>query len=370
MKRILLLTLLFLSAAAFSQEDAWVYFNAKANVETYFTNPLTMLSQRALDRRSSQNIPLDFKDVPIDESYVTAVDNQTGITVMAKSKWLNAVHVRGSVEDIRALFGFTFVASIDFADDSLDGSSDNRMLYQNRNNAVNKNLDTQVNFNYGDSGNQIGMLNGHILHEQNYTGTGKIIAVIDAGFPSVNTVQPFQRLFDNNLILGGYNFVAGNDDFYTANTHGTLVLSTMGGYTENALVGTAPDAAYYLFISEDGASENPVEESYWVEAAEEADRLGTDVINTSLGYFNYDNPNYSYTYADMNGTKSFISRGADIAFSRGMIVVVAAGNSGDTVDQHIGSPGDAVNVLTVGAVDAAGQYVSFSSIGQLRQTDA
>ncbi|MDI1256033.1 MAG: S8 family serine peptidase [Flavobacterium sp.] len=363
MKRILLFTLLFISAAAFSQEDAWVYFNAKADVETYLANPLTMLSQRALDRRTNQNIGLDFKDVPIDESYITLVGNQPGITVMAKSKWLNAIHVRGAVADIQALSALAFVASLDFADDSLDSSSGGRSAYQNRNTAVNKNLDIQANFNYGNSNNQIEMLNGHLLHQQDYTGAGKIIAVIDAGFPSVNTVQPFQRLFDNNLILGGYNFVSRNNDFYSANPHGTAVLSTMGGYTNNALVGTAPDAAYYLFITEDSAAENPVEESLWVEAAETADSLGVDVINTSLGYFLYDNPAYSYTYEDMTGTKSFISRGADIAFSRGMVVVVAAGNSGDTVNPYVGSPGDAINVLTVGAVDATEQYVSFSSIG-------
>jgi len=142
-----------------------------------------------------------------------------------------------------------------------------------------------------------------------------------------------------------------------------MVLSNMGGYVDNQLVGTAPDASYYLFITEDNSSENPLEESLWVEAAEMADNLGVDIINTSLGYFGYDNPNYSHTYSEMNGTTTFISRGADIAFSRGMVVVVSAGNSGNSANVHIGSPADAVNVLTVGAVDASRNYASFSSIG-------
>ena len=209
------------------------------------------------------------------------------------------------------------------------------------------------------------MLNGHLIHQQGYTGTGKIIAVLDAGFPNVDVIAPFQRLRDNNQILGGYNFVADNNIFYTGNSHGTLVLSTMGGYVEDQLVGTAPDAQYYLFITEDISDENPVEESYWVEGAEEADRLGVDVISTSLGYFDYpDYPTYSHTYSEMTGNLAYASQGANIAFSKGMIVVASAGNSGgSTTDPHIGIPAEATNVLAVGAVKADETYATFSSIG-------
>ena len=137
----------------------------------------------------------------------------------------------------------------------------------------------------------------------------------------------------------------------------------MGGYTEGQLVGTAPDAQYYLFVTEDVASENPVEESYWVEAAEEADRLGVDIITSSLGYFGYDNPSYSYTYSDLTGNSAFASRGANIAFSKGIIVVASAGNSGATSNPYIGVPAEATNVLAIGAVQANENYAAFSSIG-------
>ncbi|HEY0091940.1 MAG TPA: S8 family serine peptidase [Flavobacterium sp.] len=360
MKNIYIILFCLFSSLGFSQEDAWVYFNSKPNSQFYFDNPLEMLSQRSLDRRAAQNIALDFQDIPIDQSFVETVDASAGITVMARSKWLNAVHVRGTIANINSLSALPFVSEIDFADNSLNTG---RISQNSSAGHSNKILENQVIFPYGNSDNQIMMLNGHLLHQQDYTGAGKIIAVLDAGFPAVDVVQPFARLRDNNLILGGYNFVAGNDNFYTGNTHGTLVLSTMGGYTENELVGTAPDAAYYLFITEDIANENPVEESYWVEAAETADSLGVDVINTSLGYFTYDNPAYSYTYEELNGQTAFASRGADIAFSRGMVVVVSAGNSGGSDNPHVAVPGDAVNVLTVGAVDATGSYTTFSSIG-------
>ena len=345
-----------------AQEDAWVYFNDKPDAAFYLSNPLQMLSQRALDRRTTQGISLNDTDVPISQTYIDDVTNSTGITIMAKSKWLNALHIRGSQTDIQALTNLTFVNRIEFADRNLNS----RTAPTNRVNEiqnVNKQLEVLVDYSYGGSSNQIQMLNGHLLHQQNYTGQGKIIAVMDAGFPGVDTATPFQRLRDNNLILGGYNFPDRNTSFYTRGSHGTNVLSCIGGYVDNELVGTAPDAQYYLFITEDINSENPVEESYWVEAAEMADSLGVDVINTSLGYFAYDNPNYSYTYADMNGTKAFISRGADMAFSKGMICVTSAGNSGATSEPHIGTPADAITTLTIGAVNETEDYVAFSSIG-------
>ena len=369
MKNFFVSLLFFSCFLGFSQEDAWVYFTNKPNSQFYFDNPLEMLSQRALDRRTIQNIAIDSKDVPIHQPYIDQIIATNGIEVKAKSKWLNALHVRGSIVDIQNLVSLSFVDHLQFADRNLNGA--NKIKTKKITNTsktaalhkVNKTTETTSAFLYGNSANQVNMLHVDYLHDQNYTGSGKIIAVMDAGFPNVNVVAPFQRLRDNNQILGGYNFVDRTDNFYTGNSHGTLVLSTMGGYVENELVGTAPNAAYYLFMTEDAASENPVEESYWVEAAEVADSLGVDVITTSLGYFGYDNPNYSYTYADMNGTTSFIARGADIAFSRGMICVVSAGNSGTTANPNIGVPADAFTVLTVGAVKSDETYATFSSIG-------
>ncbi len=361
MKKTILIFVLFISYLGYSQEDAWVYFRDKPDSQYYFANPLQMLSQRALDRRITQNIPLDLLDIPIHQAYIDQITTTPGITVKAKSKWLNCLHIRGTQVDIQALSLLSFVDHISFANRTLNviRKISNFTTF----NSVNKTLESLVSYNYGTSANQIQMLNGHLLHQQNYTGTGKIIAVLDAGFPGVDVAQPFQRLRDNNQILGGYNFVNRSSNVYSMSTHGTMVLSTMGGYSDNQLVGTAPDSSYYLFVTEDSTSENPLEESLWVEAAEMADNLGADVINTSLGYFVYDNSNYSYTYADMNGITAFSSRGADIAFSRGMVVVVSAGNSGNSSNVHIGAPADAIHVLTVGAVDSVRNYANFSSIG-------
>lgn len=358
MKQFLILLVFFsITLSISAQEDAWVYFIDKEDVANKTANPTSILTQKAIDRKMAHGVVIDARDVPVTETYITQIKGATGITVMAKSKWFNAVHVRGSETDINNLASnFSFIDHIEFANRSLNIS---KTVKQKQNSKFAKTLTT---FNYGNAANQIQMIKGEQLHLSNYTGTGMTIAVLDAGFPNVNTMSSFQYLRNANNILGTYDFVGNDTDVYTNTTsdHGTLVLSTMAGYVENQYVGTAPDASYYLFITEEDNFENPVEESYWVEAAERADSLGVDVINSSLAYSNYDNSNYSYAASDMNGTTAFISRGANIAFEKGILIVNSAGNSGNA---GVSAPADAAGVFTIGAVNSSGNYASFSSVG-------
>ncbi|HSD15252.1 MAG TPA: S8 family serine peptidase, partial [Flavobacterium sp.] len=363
MKKSILFIALLLCLKLFSQEDAWIYFRDKPNAQSYIENPLNMLSQRALNRRTTQNIALNIQDAPIHVPYINQIRAAAGITVKAKSKWLNALHIRGTQANIAALSALPFVSSIKYANHSLNPGGRSTPATSQKKNKTNKFMDTQEDYNYGSSATQVQMLNANWLHQQDFTGQGKIIAVMDAGFPGVNTQAPFQRLRDNNLILGGYNFVNRTNNPYTGFQHGTQVLSNMGGYVDNQLIGTSVNAQYYLFVTEDISGENPVEESNWVEALEMADSLGVDVVNTSLGYFEYDNPAYSYSYDDLNGQKAFSSVAVGIAFSKGMICVTSAGNSGSTSNPHIGVPADAALNLTVGAVNSSEVKAGFSSIG-------
>ncbi len=341
-------------------EDAWVYFTDKPNAATYFSNPSLMLSQRALNRRTSQNIALDLKDVPLYQNYITQIKNATGITIKAQSKWLNCVHVQGTQTNISALNGLGFVASIDFASSSITARLSKPVLDKKN---QNKFQESFTDFNYGSAANQITMMHGDFLHQNNYTGTGMQIAVIDAGFINVNTMGAFSSIRNNGQILGTYNFVDRISDVYTRNYHGTMVLSTIAGFVQDQYVGTAPDASFYLFLTEDVSQEHPYEESLWVEAAERADSLGVDVLNTSLGYTVFDRAVYNHTYNEMDGNTTFITRGAEIAFSRGMLVVNSAGNEGSSSWHYIGAPADGPSVLSIGAVDASGIIASFSSWG-------
>ncbi|WP_299395237.1 S8 family serine peptidase [uncultured Gelidibacter sp.] len=362
--KFLLFFLCCMSQAAFSQQDAWVYFADKENVEASINNPITILSQQAIDRKKRHNIRVDGRDVPVRASYISTVKAVNGIVVLAKSKWMNALYVRGDVAAITSLFDFEFVSKIDFADRNLSDLS--RPSVPQNKFTVEANLQ---DFNYGSAENQVDMINVDALHIENYTGKGIKIAVFDSGFPNVNTMAAFKRLRDHQKLLGGYDFVDRTSAIYdyAGSSHGTRVLSTMAGYIENEYVGTAPDASYYLFRTEEAAKESPAEESYWVEAAERADSLGVHIITSSLGYNTFDNSNYDYTPSEMNGTTTFISRGATIASQKGILVVNSAGNSGQTPWRIVTAPGDAAGVFTVGAVDANGVYASFSSRGSAFQ---
>lgn len=365
MKKLLLIGFMLFQYISFAQEHAWVYLTDKENVANSIANPISILTQNAIDRKASHNIPIDERDVPVNENYITQLKAQTGITVMAKSKWFNAVYVIGSeLADVMALEALNFVASIDFADKSLN--ADSRVAFNNNKFEVEESL---IDFTYGSALNQVEMIGADHLHLSDFTGEGIVIAVLDAGFPNVNTMGAFQRLRDNGDLLDGYDFVGRNDNVYefTGNEHGTRVLSDMAGFIQDEFVGTAPDASYYLFRTEDSASEMPVEESYWVEAAERADSLGVHIINSSLGYRVFDNENYNYTPSDMNGNTAFITKGANIANEKGILVVNSAGNSGSSPWQTLGAPADASGVFSIGAVDFEGNYAAFSSQGSTAQ---
>jgi len=374
LKKILIFSFLSFHLFSFSQEDAWVYLLDKQDVTNSINNPITILTQKAIDRKAKHNIAIDVRDVPVNESYITTLKNATGITVMAKSKWFNAVHIRGTETDINNLLtnpSIAFIDYIDFADKSLNATrifKENELFKIKDKFAVEN---TFVDFTYGNTQNQVEMINADDLHIADYTGEGVTIAVLDAAFTNVNTMGAFQRIRDAGDLLGGYDFVDRTSDVYAydsspSSSHGTQVLSTMAGYVLNNYVGTAPDASYYLFRTEDNDDENPIEESYWVEAAERADSLGVDIINTSLGYKDYspNYPNYSYSSADMDGSTTYITKGANIAFEKGLLLVTSVGNEGSN---GVNAPADSQYTLSIGAVDSNGEHVLFSSVGSAIQ---
>ncbi|MBT8319076.1 MAG: S8 family serine peptidase [Gramella sp.] len=358
--KILLLFAFFISFSTVAQEEhAWIYFKDKPHAQQALEDPYSILSAKAIERKKLRNTPIDARDVPVHDGYISTLKAREGIVVKAKSKWLNCVHVLGTLEDISELSSLDFVSSIEYANKNLTNRTSEQFQ------VVANKLETNTDFVYGPAENQVQMLNTDFLHENDFTGEGLTIAVMDAGFPNVNTLEAFARLRSKGKLLGGYNFPdrSNNIDDPSLSAHGTLVLATMAASLEARFTGTAPDASYYLFRTEIGPTETPVEESYWVEAAERADSLGVDIINTSLGYTSFDNPDYSYTPEAMNGITTFISRGANIATEKGILVINSAGNRGDEEYFNIiSAPADA-NVLTIGAVDKDRNYALFSSTG-------
>lgn len=363
MKKILLFCFLAGYSNTFSQTQlVFVFFKDKPNKAAFFANPLSELSQKSLNRRTALGISLNDQDAPIEQSYIQNIQN-LGFTVTDYSKWLNGVAVNATTAQITLLQTQPFVASVEsFAKNGTPIVQPGPVNKWKSPANTKKILTT---FEYGSGTEQIDQSNIRPLHLAGFTGTGISIAVIDTGFPTVNTGDAFLRLRNNNKIKGGYDFVTKSTDIYNSslNAHGTTVLGVMGGYLENVFVGSAPDADFYLYRSENSSAEIPEEELYWIEAAEEADRKGAEIITTSLGYNVFDNPQYNYTYADMNGNTSFIARGAGIAAEKGIFVLAASGNSGNDSWHYLLTPADNPKVFTIGAVDASGNSSSFSSYG-------
>ena len=360
-------TILFCLIAGYSVASAqtqlvFVFFKDKPNKAAFYANPLSELSQKSLNRRIALGVSLNDQDAPIEPSYIQNIQN-LGFTVTDYSKWLNGVAVNATPAQITMLQSQIFVQNVEsFARNTAVGTKVASGKWSPVSDTSSKILTT---FDYGSGTEQIDQINLRQLHLAGYTGTGVSVAVIDTGFPTVNTGSAFSRLWTNGQVKGGYDFVTKTTDIYNSslNAHGTVVLGAMGGYIQDSFVGSAPDADFYLYRSENAAVEIPEEEIYWIEAAEEADRKGVDLITSSLGYNTFDDTRYNYTYADMNGTTSFIARGAEIAVNKGIFVLVAAGNSGQVTWHYITTPADNAKVFTIGSVDAAGVSSGFSSYG-------
>jgi len=370
-----LLLMVLLSTILFSQvapDKYWVRFTDRNNSPYSINNPGQFLSQKAINRRAAQGIPIVENDLPVNPEYVQTVIN-TGATLLNISKWFNSVTVYSTSPGvIAAINQLPFVLSVGKSNSEINQPEETtaKPFFENETygeipeGGLTKGPASGQSYNYGSAYNQIYMLNGIALHDLGYDGAGMTIAILDAGFLNANTIPAFSYLWNNNKILGYKDFVdPANPNIFGSHSHGTSVLSTMGANLPGQFIGTAPQANYWLLRSEDGGSEYLIEELNWASAAEYADSVGADVINSSLGYTTFDNPLQNHTYQDMDGNTTPISICADMAVSKGMIVVNSAGNEGSSSWYYIGAPADGDSVFSIGAVNASGTYASFSSHG-------
>lgn len=363
-----------------------ISFTDKKNSPYSIDRPLEFLSQQAIDRRTKFNIPITEQDIPVNPQYLSVVSD-FGAVLCNSSKWFNSAVFFISTElSLREIEKLSFVKNIEYVAPAIQYKKDerklveqskitktpsyitevNELLDQAKNNSQSKvNLLLQL---YGHSAVQINKLG--MLHTQlaGFHGQNRTIAVIDAGFLHVDSAAVFQYLWDSNKILFTRD-LTGTEKFYDSTSifqtggHGMMVLSLVGGFYPEKLVGTAPEAKFILLRSEEEETEHLVEEDNWVAAAEVADSAGADIISTSLGYSNFDAGSPSHTYSQMDGNTTRITVGADIASSKGMLLLNSAGNSGNEPWKYITAPADADSVLTVGACKHNGKKTSFSSIG-------
>ena len=142
-------------------------------------------------------------------------------------------------------------------------------------------------------------------------------------------------------------------------------MSCISAQQSGRIIGTAPEASFWLLRSEYGPTESEAEEDWWTAAAEFADSVGVDLINSSLGYHNYDDNQTSHTYQQLDGKTAFISITASRLASKGIILTNSAGNDGENQWHKISVPADAPNILTVGALRRDCTNATFSSLGVL-----
>ena len=369
-------------------------------------DPALGWTERSIQRRQRQNIAPSWLDLPVHSPYLESLATVEGVSVRGHSRWLNAASVEVQNSAVLARFAeLPFVESVQpvrryrsaleslqaeqpsnalrpfwadrypgvYSESPADDLADRAAfvertgalppLRQNADHAAN--IDEWPTLVYGQADFQVRMLRTDYLHELGFTGGGVVIAVFDAGWRGADTLGQFDRLRERNGIVDQWNFYRNNDSVYNYSSHGTAVLSALTAFLPGEYEGTAPHARFAFYLTEVEEFERIVEEDYWLMGAERADMQGVDIINTSLGYTTFDAEDaaFDHTYADMDGNTTIISRAADWAASRGILVVVSAGNQGGNSWKYISAPADADSALAVGAVDAFGLYAPFSSRG-------
>ena len=363
MRNFLALFLIFTFHNSFSQQKYLVYFTDKDNTPFSINQPLEFLSQKALDRRIKQNITIQERDLPPNPNYIDSL-KIIGANVIYKSKWFNAVFLEADSALMIQINNLGFVLKNQVLElPNYDDNIEMELEINANQNYLLENKNSNEFLKYGLSSTQIKMIGADAMHNIGYHGENMQIAVLDNGFSGVEVISPFQQLREEDRIISTYDFVRNKEDVYTEGSHGTSVLSTMAAELEQQIYGTAFKASYHLFITENNAAELLDEEVYWLIAAEHADSLGVDLINTSLGYNLFDNNLLNHSYSDLDGKTTIISKASEIAATTGMLLVTSAGNSGANSWHYITAPGDADFIITAGAVNIDKVKTSFSSVG-------
>jgi serine protease AprX len=330
-----------------------VYLKDKGKLNADNIAPSDLLSPRAIARRIKAGIPVpDFRDLPVYSGYLDQISAE-GFVLHCTSKWMNtALFKTLSKADTKAILNLPFVSDVKTVKIPGTKGMFNDKLDISREQADTPPFDLPVT-----------MVNGYSLHYSGFNGKNVLIAVLDGGFVNADRISSLNELRTRNGIRATYDFVNNADLVFNSSSHGTAVLSVLAGNIPGSITGTAPEADYLLLKTEDVLTEFPCEEDYWATGAEFADSAGADIISTSLGYYNFDDPTLNYKNSDLDGKTAFITRAADAAASKGILVVSSAGNERNKFWKRIIFPSDGYNVISVGAVDGNNTIAGFSSSG-------
>lgn len=338
----ILMVAFFCSFQLNAQSKYWIFLNEK---DTTGFNPHRFFDPKAIERRERNGLPLnDYSDVPVAQKYIDGLESvSSGVTYA--SRWFNAVCLFASDEQLAIILTLPFVDHAEAVvpghfvvaeTDTLEAVADSWLREK-----------------------QLEIMQGDMFQHAGINGKGVRIAIFDGGFPGVDVLPCFNHVRDSGRIIKTWDFTRGKENVYGFNSHGTTVMCCIAGIDSlGKPFGLATGAEFLLARTEVNA-EPFSEEENWVAALEWADQNGADIINSSLGY-----TYHRYFPFQMDGKTSFVTRGADMAASKGILVVNAAGNDGDNSWKIVGAPADAEGVLSVGGVDPySAIHIGFGSMG-------
>lgn len=339
-----------------AQENRYMVFFSDKNASPFTTaNPLEFLSQRAVDRRIRQGISVTEQDLPVNETYVQGIAN-TGANVFFRTRWMNGVLVQCDASIVPQMESLPFVDHVELVAPNKKLLSNGRTKGHQRTKGTKMAVKTQA---------QLEMIGLDEMQAAGYKGETIYIGIFDSGFLGVDTALPFQHIFTDGRIdfESSKDFVYNSEDIFQYDEHGTEVFSVIAAFQDGNFVGGSYEAKYQLYVTEDVNTEFRIEEYNWLFAAERADSSGVDVINASLGYYDFDDTSMNYSKADMDGNTAVVTKAAQLAADRGIVIVCSGGNEGGLAWQIITAPADARDVLGVASVNSAGQRSTSSSVG-------
>ncbi|WP_209332581.1 S8 family serine peptidase [Lunatimonas salinarum] len=354
----LLVTTVLLIQETDAQDRYAIHYRYKPTEHYSLDRPGELMTSEALARREREGIRLDSTDLPVSPKYVSIVEPKV-TKILYHTNWLNASVVVAEEPVISEIRKLPFVSEVLLIGrGSGKGSVESGKMSSETPRSLRKVEEQSQPYDFQNE-----LLGIPQMHLDGYTGSGIRIAVFDAGFQHVDVIPAFKHLFEGGKILGTRDFVIpASSDVFKDDTHGTGALSLIASNHEQLLAG-AYDASFILCITEDVASEFRIEEYNWVRAAEYSDSLGVDIINSSLGYNQFDDVDMNYGKEDMDGLTATISRGASMAAQKGILVVTSNGNEGNLSWRTMTAPADAAGVLAVGAISNSLEKASFSSVG-------
>jgi len=317
----------------------WIYFIDKEGSE------LIDISQKTEQRRHKHATKTDntWYDLKVSPHYKNTIESK-GLEVENESRWLNAVSVICSKEEIESISLLPFVKKIEPV----------KRYKKKYFNELEVNQSNKREFDYGDANVQIEQINAHLLHDQGLTGQGITILLLDTGYDLSHDALNHVNIVSQKDFINDDDQTANENDFeqnVNQDDHGTKILSIIAANSPGNLIGPAFDAGFLLAKTEDVSQEWQQEEDDYVAGLEWGEVNGADIASSSLGYADW------YSETDFDGNTATTTIAVDIAVSLGLVCVTAVGN-GLAI-----APADADSVISVGAVNDIGEIASFSSRG-------